>query len=460
MKLIYDLSCQDLPPIFEENLSQLAVLFQKYLSLDQPVLHTDTNEESGPLEYLKSSIFEVLTLFVQKYEDAITTHVGDFVQRSWGLLTTIGIEPKFDILVSKALQFLTKVIRIQQHSKVFGDESNLRQVIEKVILPNLSLRDSDIELFEDDPIEFTRRDLEGSDTDTRRRAATDFLRGLLAQHGELTTTIVNAYIQHFLTEHSSNPARNWKSKDTATYLFCSIAAMGSITAREGIKSTNQRLNIVEFFQTNIAADLVNTQGVEPILKVDAIKYLYIFRSQLDSSQWATAFPLLVQHLASPHYVVYTYAAIAVERVLALFNDSNKPMVDRDFVIPHSKDLLEHLFNLIKKEVGPDQSQSAAKTQENEFLMRCVMRVLIVIRESLVPLMDILNRHLVDITRIVATNPSNPRFCYYLFETLGAVVKFAGPSKSKELEAVLFPLFFQILEMDIQGKICPDCPSCH
>ena len=35
----------------------------------------------------------------------------------------------------------------------------------------MEMRECDVELFEDNPEEFIRRDLEGSDVDTRRRAA-------------------------------------------------------------------------------------------------------------------------------------------------------------------------------------------------------------------------------------------------------------------------------------------------
>ena len=456
MKLIYDLSCQDLPPVFEDHVSQIAGLFQKYLSLDQPSLHTDSDDESGPLEYLKSSVFEVLALYVQKYEDAITGHVGEFVQRTWILLTTMGPEPKFDILTSKSLHFLTTVIRLPEHGKAFGEETSMRQVVEQVVLPNLALRESDIELFEDDPIEFIRRDLEGSDVDTRRRAATDLLRALVAQHEKTTTKIVNTYISHFLTEYTRSPTENWKAKDTAIYLFCSVAAKGSVTSREGVKNVSEGLNIVDFFQANVANDLVKGDGVQPILKVDAVKYLYIFRSQLDKSQWAVAFPLLIQHLASPQYVVYTYAAIAVERALALTDDSGNPVISRESVVPQAKDLLAHLFNLIEKDFGTDQVQSANKTQENEFLMRCVMRVLTVMRGGLIPLLPMLTANLVEITTVVCANPSNPRFCYYLFEALGALINFAGPVKTDELVSTLFPPFSKILEADIQGESRPVC----
>ena len=416
VKLFYDLSCQDLPPIFEDNLVAITSLLHKYLTYDNPLLHTDDESEAGPLEHVKSGIFEVLVLYVQKYEDAFGPHVEQFVRSSWNLLTTIGGETKYDLLISRALQFLTSVTRIPHHAQAFNDKSTMGQVIEKVVLPNLSLRESDIEMFEDEPIEFIRRDLEGSDSDTRRRAATDFLRGLSSQFEQMVTEVVFDYVGHYLAEYSKNPRTNWKAKDTAVYLYSSIAAKGTITSSQGVKSVNSFVNVLDFFQSNIASDLFSDTEVEPILKVDAIKYLYTFRSQISKDQWGQAFPLLVKHLGSSNYVVYSYAAIAVERVLALTDDVHRPVVGQEHVVPLSQDLLEHLFTLIERDSAPE------KIQENEFLMRCVMRVLIVIKAGVVSLADRVLAHFVKITELISKNPSNPRFYYYLFEAEGAFIR--------------------------------------
>lgn len=141
---------------------------------------------------------------------------------------------------------------------------------------------SDEELFEDDPIEFIRRDLEGSDSDTRRRAATDFLRQLMEQFEKLVTEVVFKYIDHYLKEYNNNPKANWRSKDTALYLYTSIAVKGTVSS-VGVTSTNLLVDVVKFFQDHVAADLVEPfENVEPILKVDAIKYLYTFRSQVST----------------------------------------------------------------------------------------------------------------------------------------------------------------------------------
>jgi exportin-2 (importin alpha re-exporter) len=70
----------------------------------------------------------------------------------------------------------------------------------------------------------------------------------------------------------------------------------------------------------------------------------------------------------------------------------------------------------------ERDSAPEKIQENEFLMRCVMRVLLVIKEGVVPLTDNVLKHLINITNIIGRNPSNPRFYYYHFEAIGALIR--------------------------------------
>ncbi|KAA8643278.1 hypothetical protein EYZ11_002332 [Aspergillus tanneri] len=446
VKLLFDLSCHDLPPMFEERISGLSTILLKYLTYNNQLLVTDDDSEAGQLEFARAGIFEVLTLYVQKYIDDFKPYVGDFVGSSWNFLTTIGQETKYDILVSRALQFLTSVAGMPEHALVFQAEGTLNQIIEKVILPNVSLRESDEELFEDEPIEFIRRDLEGSDSDTRRRAATDFLRKLAEKFEEPVTKVVLQYTEHYLAESAKDPASNWKAKDTATYLFSAIAAKGVATASHGVTATNPLISITEYFQKHLAADLVGGDGVHPILKVDAIKYLYVFRSIITKEQWQEVLQLLVNHLGSSNYVVYSYAAIAVERVLYLTDSQGQAIIAPSTITPLAKDLLEHIFSLIQKDSSPQ------KVQENEFLMRCAMRVLIVIKEGVVPYTDVVLQHLINITQIISGNPSNPRFYYFHFEALGAFIRFAAPASPDRLEQALYPPFAGILQGDVQEFI--------
>lgn len=438
VKLIHDLSCQDIPEPLEEHLEGICSMLQKYLHYDNALLHTDEDDEIGLLEDTKGEILELLTLWVKKYEDDVNKYVGQFADTAWNLLTSVGTEIKFDGLASRALLFLTSVTGVKQHAEIFNNEEILKQVIEKVILPNLALRESDEEMFEDEPIEFIRRDLEGTDSETRRRASTDFLRQLMRQFPARVTALTMSYVDHYLTEFASNPTANWKSKDTAIYLYCSIAATGTVTSTHGVTILNPDVNLLDFFQNNIAASLVTDQS-HHILQVDAIKFLYLFRSQLSPQHWQEAFPLLVKHIGSSNYVVRTYAAIAIERILYITDPkTNEPYITRAQLKPITNDLLKKLFILVTKDTA------AEKIQENEFFMRCIMRLLICIREDVQPHTDLVLTSFINIVKVIRHNPSNPQFYYYLFEGIGALIRFAAPAQPEKLENAFYQPFAEIL----------------
>lgn len=416
LKLIYDLSVQDLPPIFEENLAALSGFLHKYLVYDNTVLQSNDDDTAGPLEYVKANVLSVLELWIQKYDDEFGPHVNQFIESSWTLLTSIPLDTKYDILASKALHFLTAVVGNNKHAQVFDNQAILSQIVEKVLLPNLTLRESDLELLEDEPLDFIRRDIEGSDSDTRRRASTDLLRALMLKFEAPVSAIALQSIAQHMAKFQENPKVNWKAKDTAIYLYSSLAARGTATTSHGVTSVYDFANVISFFQEHLAQDLLPATDVVPVLRIDAIKFLYTYRSLIGSDQWQQILPLLVNHLQSSDYIVYSYASITLERVMALSDQAKKPVIGKSNIELIAADLMQHLFSLIKKDESP------AKLQENEFLMRCIMRVLVVIREGVVSHISIVISNLTHVLAISSQNPSNPRFNYYLFEALGAAIR--------------------------------------
>jgi len=443
LKVYYDLNCQDIPEFFEDNLETFMGLFLKYVNYINPLLNHNDDDESGILDRTKSSVCEILELYTQKYEDVFAA-LPRFVEAIWNLLTTVDNKPKHDILASKAFAFLTSVVKIQKHAQLFANEDILTQVVERIILPNMSLRESDEELFEDEPIEYIRRDLEGSDSDTRRRSAADFLRTVMEQFERLVTSVVSRYISHFLGEYQKNSKANWRSKDTALYLFTSIAAKGVVSS-VGVTSTNLLVDVVEFFNTNIVPDLTaSVEEVHPILKVDSIKYVYTFRNQLTPEQLFEVLPLLSKHLKSENYEVYTYAAITLDRTLCIQRNGHV-LFGKSDIAPLLQQLLTDLFAGIEKGSSPE------KLAENEYLMRCALRVILTAKADIAPLTEVTLSHMTKIILEISKNPSNPRFNHYCFEALGGLVRYAASSDVEALasfEKVLLPLFVEILKNDV------------
>lgn len=442
ISIYYDLNCQDIPEFFEDNLNAGFEIVHKYIIYTNPLLNSDDDEESGPLETLKASICELLQLYTQRYEDVFGTLLPKFVESTWGLLTSTGTEPKYDILISKALSFLTAVAKVPRHAEMFASEEILQQIIKSILLPNITFQQSDEEMFEDDPIEYTRRDLEGSDSDTRRRSCIDFLRELTNRNESKVTQVVMVYVNEFLNIYNTKKGDAWRQKDTAIYLFSAIAAKGNVTTA-GVTSTNLLVDVISFFAQNVAPDLVS-DDVHPILKVDAIKYIHTFRNQLTKEQLTDAFPLLSAHLQSPDYVVYTYAAITIEKILSLRKHGESSMMfEKGDISPVAQSLLANLLQLIMRGNTPE------KIAENEFLMRCVMRVLITAQETTSAYAEELLGQLLAIVREISKNPSNPKFSHYTFEAIGCLVKYSvSVIGAQNLENGLFPPFLEILGADV------------
>jgi len=72
--------------------------------------------------------------------------------------------------------------------------NTLKSICEKIVIPNMEFRESDEEIFEDNAQEYIRRDIEGSDSNTRRRSACELVKGLRKHYEEPVTQIFSAYI--------------------------------------------------------------------------------------------------------------------------------------------------------------------------------------------------------------------------------------------------------------------------
>ncbi|ODV84031.1 hypothetical protein CANARDRAFT_9028 [[Candida] arabinofermentans NRRL YB-2248] len=445
VKIYFDLNCQDIPEFFEDHMQEGLGIIHKYLKYSNPLLEDPSEEEETDIVTLvKTSSCELIQLYITRYQEELGTLVQTLVETVWGLLDNVGLQPKYDILVSKALQFLTVVA--SSFPTMFNSREALEQITQKILLPNVTLRETDEELFEDDPIEFTRRDLEGSDSDTRRRATTDFLRALKEENEQVVTNVVMGYITHYMAQYQQDSS-NWKAKDLAIYLFSSIASKGSIT-NAGITSTNLLVDVVEFFSNYIASDLVN-QVSHPILKVDAIKYIFTFRNQLTKQQLLETFPLLSAHFQDDNYVVYTYTAITTEKILSLRNPTNHAELlfsKKDIPAQVSQDLLMNLFRLMFK-----KGDTPEKLAENEFLMKCIMRIILTSEDSLSDFNVQLLQQLIKIVELIGKNPSNPKFTHYTFESICVLIKFNAGSIVQILD-VLKPSMLSILGLDIQEFI--------
>eukprot|EP00057_Strongylocentrotus_purpuratus_P012730 XP_011667204.1 PREDICTED: exportin-2-like [Strongylocentrotus purpuratus] len=99
----------------------------------------------------------------KKYDEEFQEYLPNFVMAVWNLLVSTGAQVKYDLLISNAIQFLASVADRDHYKHLFESPDTLKGICEKVIVPNMEFRGADEELFELNPEEYIRRDIEGSE---------------------------------------------------------------------------------------------------------------------------------------------------------------------------------------------------------------------------------------------------------------------------------------------------------
>uniref|UniRef100_A0A5F9DM70 Exportin-2 n=1 Tax=Oryctolagus cuniculus TaxID=9986 RepID=A0A5F9DM70_RABIT len=388
-KLFYSLNFQDLPEFFEDNMETWMNNFHTLLTLDNKLLQTD--------------------------------------------------------LVSNAIQFLASVCERPHYKNLFEDQNTLTSICEKVIVPNMEFRAADEEAFEDNSEEYIRRDLEGSDIDTRRRAACDLVRGLCKFFEGPVTGIFSGYVNSMLQEYAKNPSVNWKHKDAAIYLVTSLASKAQ-TQKHGITQANELVNLTEFFVNHILPDLKSANVNEfPVLKADGIKYIMIFRNQVPKEHLLVSIPLLINHLQAESIVVHTYAAHALERLFTMRGPNSATLFTAAEIAPFVEVLLTNLFKAL----------TLPGSSENEYIMKAIMRSFSLLQEAIIPYIPTLITQLTQKLLAVSKNPSKPHFNHYMFEAICLSIRItckANPAAVVNFEEALFLVFTEILQNDVQEFI--------
>ncbi|KAG2546371.1 hypothetical protein PVAP13_9KG029257 [Panicum virgatum] len=439
-EIFYSLNSVDLPEFFEDNMRQWMTEFRAFLTTSYP----PPVEADGAPDALRAAVCDNLQLYMEKYEEEFRGYLKEFVEAVWGLLTAQTASPSRAQLAVTAIRFLTTVAESVHHA-LFGSPEAMKQICDSVVVPNLRLRDEDEELFEGNWVEYVRRDSEGSDADTLRRAACRLLRGLAANYQDHVAALVSAQVQQMLAAYAADRANNWKEKDAAIYLV--IALMQKPGATGGGTPV---VDMESFFTSVIVPELQAPDWQsEPMLKATVLRFLKEFRDQIPKATALALLPSVVRFLTHESNVVHSYAAIFIENLLIIKDVVPVPGVS---TVTRSPRYVATDINPFAPQIIQNLSTalSLPDSYENPYLMKCLMRVLGIASIAGQIVHEITTR-LVGILMEVCNNPKNPDFNHYLFEALAAVIGRTGeqdPTLLPAFEASLFPVLQRILVEDI------------
>lgn len=148
---------------------------------------------------IKTTILEICEVFEMKYNELFSTRVPAFVRAVWELIGTSSLAVREDTMVAQAIKFLSITAKMGIHKELFADEGTLQGLAQRIIVPSMPLRgkyltfglgvlsnywqlEHEVEQFEDDPLEYIRRDLSLSTEGggSRRHAASELIRALIS----------------------------------------------------------------------------------------------------------------------------------------------------------------------------------------------------------------------------------------------------------------------------------------
>jgi exportin-2 (importin alpha re-exporter) len=401
-------------------------------------------EADGAPDSLRAAVCDNLQLYMEKYEEEFRGFLQEFVEAVWGLLMAQTAAPTRGQLAVTAIRFLTTVAESVHHA-LFGSPEAMKQICDSVVVPNLRLRDDDEELFEGNWVEYVRRDSEGSDADTLRRAACRLLRGLAANYRGQVAALVSAQVQQMLAAYAADHAKNWKEKDAAIYLVITLMQKPGATGGGA-----PVVDMESFFTSVIVPELQAPDWLsEPMLKATVLRFLKEFKDQIPKATAVALLPSVVRFLSHESNVVHSYAATFIENLLMIKDAVPVPGAN---TVTRSQRYVASDINPFAPQIIQNLSTALSfpDSNENPYLLKCLMRVLGIANITGQIVHDISAR-LIGILMEVCNNPKNPDFNHYLFESLAAVIGRAGeqdPALVPVFEASLFPVLQRILVEDI------------
>ncbi|KHJ83334.1 Cse1, partial [Oesophagostomum dentatum] len=246
-KVFHSLCFQDLPEYFEDNIKPWMEGYLEIMKMDCPAV-TSSGGEPTFLDELKMEVCEIFTLYAQRFEEEVGPFMQNIIQAVWQLVVQTGSETrqveKFDGMVCSALEFLSIISQKTHYESYFVGEGVLQTIAQDVCVKNMQLRQEDLEMFEDEPIEFMKKDIEGlelarfllssgrTDSCTRRRGAIELVRALCRRFEERLVPILAQIVQSLCSDGE------WMKLDV---VYCLVTAIASKTetAKSGATSTSQ-----------------------------------------------------------------------------------------------------------------------------------------------------------------------------------------------------------------------------
>ena len=441
MSIFYSLNYQDFPEFFEDHLKEWITILNDVVLLPNKTSKINTIDPSlhDLVTKVKAKTLKNINLYYSNYYEDVEQYVNQFCSSVWTLMCQSKISDNYSKLMKELLDFFKWGFQMQRIKNLTIDQLN--QIIENIILPNLTMTDTERDEFLDNPLEFLKIEFEEYDMSSNKYYSINLLQIIISNYPDVNKQIIVPKINNFLSEYNQDQKKNCYKKIMAiNLLFASC-----------IKTFAQRFGVTELNPNSLFTDidsLINEIFVKEfqnynspkIVQIFCLKFLSTFRLQIsDKNKLGQIILMLIEVLNNCSEVTQNACLLCLDLIINMKDlDTRKSkteeIINNDNIF---NKLISSLLNFISRNT-------------NIFAMRCFFRALKLTQDQkLQSLSDSINTSMDTILKLIINNSQNDEFNYYFFETCALIMKkFEIKNNNNTSDLTLIKKFENTLRSDL------------
>ena len=440
MSIFYSLNYQDFPEFFEDHLQEwINILIDTVLLPNKNSNMNNINKNMFDVVIkLKAKTLKNINYYYYNYYEDVENYIQQFSSSVWTVMCTCKINDNFSKLMKELLDYFKCGFQMRRMNNLNMEQLN--KIIEKIILPNMTMSEKEIEDFLDNPVEFLKVEFEEYDMSSNKYFSINLLQLIISNYPEVNKQIIAPKINKFLEEYNKDNAKNWNKKLVViNLLFASC-----------IKTFAQRYGVTELNPNSIYTDidsLINEIFIKEfqnyksptIIQTYSLKFLSTFRLQIsDQNKLGQIILMLIEILNNCNEVTQYACLLCLDLIINMKDLKTRKSSTIEIVnnVNIFNKLISSLLNFIGKNT-------------NIFAMRCFFRAIRLTQDQkLQSLAQSINDSMNTILKLIIKNPQTDEFNYYFFETCALIMKKFVVNNNNNLDLTLVKNFENTLRNDL------------
>ena len=432
LDIFYSLNYQDFPEFFEDHLKEWIEILQGSLKF---TIHF--NDVYNQMIKVKGKAMKCINLYFSNYYDDMKPegldYTKDFYSLVWQLITMVKEVDEYSKLIRELLEFY----RINFQYKHIGNlsENEIKQLIQNLITPNLTMSEKEQDEFEENPVGFLKVELEETDMDSNKYYAINLTRQLIELYPQYTVNSIREMITKFLNDYYSN-IQNWKIKIMAINLVFAIQ-IKTFAQRIGVTEMSKYALDMNSLINEVFTKEFNTQNTSIVTRVYSLKFLTTFRLQIPIQFLSNVIQMLIDILNNSDNVCQNACLLALEKILFMTDIKTREPLSKNAI--NEQNLFNNLIRALMAFIG---------NSTNIFAMRCFFRTLNLTNDNLYnSIYKDLSNTLDQILKNIIKNPQQDEFNFYFYQTCALIIKKTA-SQGNNCEIPKY--FLNVLQNDLNS----------